>query len=98
MFRMAMKSVVTLSSVPKLTIPFTYIAWQKGYIHPFPLTVGTLSPLNFIFMLIRFSSSLHTRSTLKTKALNVTFYTPASKANRCSVGRTNLQLMFHKEM
>ena len=48
MFRMAMKTVVTLSSVPKLTIPFTYIAWQKGYIHPFPLTVG-ICPLSISF-------------------------------------------------
>ena len=29
-------SVETLSSVPELTIPFTYIVWQKGYFHPFP--------------------------------------------------------------
>ena len=32
--------------------PFTYIVWQKVYLHPFPLTVGILSPLNFIIMLL----------------------------------------------
>ena len=32
--------------------PFTYFVWQKGSFHPFPLTVGILSSLNFIIMLL----------------------------------------------
>ena len=29
----------------RIYIPFTYIVWQNGYFHLFPLTVGILSPL-----------------------------------------------------
>ena len=25
--------------------PFSYSVWQKGYFHPYPLTLGVLSPL-----------------------------------------------------
>ena len=28
--------------------PFTYSIWQKGYFHPFPLTVGIQDPLVFL--------------------------------------------------
>ena len=27
--------------------PFTYLVWQKGYFHPFPLTVGIQKPSHF---------------------------------------------------
>ena len=39
-----------LLSWPCCLAPFTYIVWQEGYFHPF--TVGILSPLNFIIMLL----------------------------------------------
>ena len=42
--------------------PFSYFVRQKQNFHQFPLFVGTLSPL------LRFSSSLQTRLTLKTMA------------------------------
>ena len=29
---------------------FSYFVWQKGYFHPFPHTVGILSPLIFILL------------------------------------------------
>ena len=32
--------------------PFTYFVWQRGIFHPFPLSVGILSPLKFIIMLL----------------------------------------------
>ena len=31
---------------------FTYIVWRKGYFHPFPLTVGILSPLNLHYHVV----------------------------------------------
>ena len=37
--------VVTLFWSRVINTFFTYIVWQKGYFHPFPLSVGILSPL-----------------------------------------------------
>ena len=43
------KIVVTLLWTRVVNTLFTYIVWQKGYFHPFPLTVGILSLLNLVF-------------------------------------------------
>ena len=40
--------VVTLFWSRVVNTLFTCIVWQKGYFHPFPLTVGILSPLILI--------------------------------------------------
>ena len=42
-------NVLTPSQHQPLSRSFPYLFWQKGYFHPFPLTMGIVSPL--IFML-----------------------------------------------
>ena len=51
--------VVTLFWSRVINTFFTYIVWQKGYFHPFPLSVGILSPLILQFRKTTVISNLH---------------------------------------